>query len=77
MKDLGRLDSDGPVEKNGLFTIKGRNYRAKDLLGDDRDGDAQAEVSVGIVRATLACRNREVTGEFGKELTAFLVENTF
>ena len=41
------------------------------------DGDAQAEVSVGIVRATLACRNREATGEFGKELTAFLVENTF
>jgi phosphatidylserine decarboxylase len=43
----GRLDSYGPVEKNGLFTIKGRNYRAKDLLGDDRDGDAQAERYLG------------------------------
>ncbi|MBM4357784.1 MAG: phosphatidylserine decarboxylase [Deltaproteobacteria bacterium] len=43
----GRLDSFGPVEKDGLFTIKGRNYRAPDLLGDARDGAEQAERYLG------------------------------
>jgi phosphatidylserine decarboxylase len=43
----GRLDSYGPVEKDGLFSIKGRNYRACDLLGDGRDGAEQAERYLG------------------------------
>ena len=38
----GRLDSFGPVAKDGLFTIKGRTYRACDLLGDASDGAEQA-----------------------------------
>lgn len=43
----GRLDSYGPVEQDGVFEIKGRNYRARDLLGDERDGDEQAERYLG------------------------------
>ncbi len=43
----GRLDSFGAIEKDGVFTIKGRNYRACDLLGDARDGDAQAARYLG------------------------------
>jgi len=43
----GRLDSFGPVERDGLLTIKGRDYRARDLLGDDRDGDEQAARYLG------------------------------
>jgi phosphatidylserine decarboxylase len=43
----GRLDSFGPVERDGLLTIKGRDYRARDLLGDDRDGDEQAQRYLG------------------------------
>lgn len=43
----GRLDSFGPVENDGVFTIKGRTYQARDLLGDDRDGDDQAARYLG------------------------------
>lgn len=43
----GRLDSFGPVESDGLFTIKGRTYRACDLLGDARDGETQADRYLG------------------------------
>lgn len=43
----GRLDNHGPVERDGLLTIKGRNYFARDLLGDSRDGDEHAARYLG------------------------------
>ncbi len=43
----GRLDSLGIVEKDGLFRVKGRDYRAGDLLGDAGDGAAEAERYLG------------------------------
>ena len=43
----GRLDSFGIVAKDGLFRVKGRSWRAADLLGDASDGEAEAERYLG------------------------------
>jgi phosphatidylserine decarboxylase len=43
----GRLDDIGRIEQHGLLAIKGRHYRAADLLGDERDGEAHAARYLG------------------------------